>query len=271
MALLNVITVLAAVAEPVTIPNSEVRTLTSKVNGIEYRIYVGLPNGYGDGTRRYGAVYLLDADYSFAIARNVVEHLADRNHLEPLIVVAVAYAGPNRYRLNRTRDYTPKHSPTGGYGPDMQKHSGGGPKFQRFLTGELVPFIDANYRTAPGRRALVGHSYGGLFSAWTLMTTGSTVFDRYIIVSPSLWYDDYWIFKTKRPLDDIRGRVYLGVGSMEASERGSMPVDLRRFAALLREEHPRIALRHETLTEETHNSVFPSAFSRGLRFVFEGR
>lgn len=274
LAWLNVITILAAASlssEPVTIPNSEIRTLTSRANGVEYRIYVGLPNGYAEGGRRYGVVYLLDADYSFAIARNVVEHLADRDHLEPLIVVAVAYAGPNLYRLNRTRDYTPKFSPDGGYGPEMQKHSGGGPKFQRFLTEELVPYIDAQYRTIPGRRALTGHSYGGLFCAWTLMTTGSRVFDRYIIVSPSLWYDGYWMFKARHPLDDIRARVYLGVGAMEVSERGSMPADLRRFAALLRKEHPRTALRHETLAQETHNSVFPSAFSRGLRFVFEGR
>lgn len=74
-------------AEPVTLPNTEVRHLRAEANGIEYKIYVALPPRYAQEGRRYGVVYALDADYSFAIARNVVEHLSDRDHLEPLIVV----------------------------------------------------------------------------------------------------------------------------------------------------------------------------------------
>ncbi|HEU4522990.1 MAG TPA: alpha/beta hydrolase-fold protein [Thermoanaerobaculia bacterium] len=252
----------------VALPNTEVRTLKSEANGIEYKVYVALPNGYEEGSRRYGVLYALDADYSFAIARNVVEHLSDRDHLEPLIVVAIAYGGPPQYRLNRTRDYTPTHTLEGGYGPEMQKHSGGGVKFRQFLTKELVPFIDRTYRTDPDKRALSGHSYGGLFTTWTMLTTGTSVFDRFIIVSPSLWYDDRMIFdllETSKPA----GRVYMAAGAMENS---IMATDLRRLARSLRTPaRPGLALREEVLPGETHNSIYPSAFSRGLRFVFEGR
>ena len=257
----------SAGAEPVTLPNTEILHVRSEHNGIEYRIYVALPNGYAGGEKRFGVVYTLDADYSFAIARNVVEHLSDRNHLDPLIVVSVAYDGPPQYRLNRTRDYTPTHTLEGGYGPQMQKHSGGGPKFRDFLTKELVPLIDRSYRTT-GRRALVGHSYGGLFTTWVMLTTGSSVFDRFIVVSPSFWYDDEMIFdvlKKARPA----GRIYLAAGSME---NPIMANDVKRMAAALRTmQRKELTVRHEILGEETHNSIFPSAFSRGLRWAFEGR
>jgi predicted alpha/beta superfamily hydrolase len=255
-------------ATPVTIPNSEIRTLASAHNGVGYKIYVGLPNGYEEGSRRYGVVYTLDADYSFAIARNVVEHLADRNHLEPLIVVSVAYDGPPRYRLNRTRDYTPTHSLESPYGKEMQKHSGGGVKFRQFLVDELVPFIDREYRTDATKRALVGHSYGGLFTTWVMLTTGTETFNRYVIVSPSYWYDDEMIFdvvKTAKPA----GRVYMSAGALENPVMGR---DVKRLAKILRgPARAGLALRDEVLDNETHNSIFPSAFSRGLRFVFQGR
>ncbi|HUP49702.1 MAG TPA: alpha/beta hydrolase-fold protein [Thermoanaerobaculia bacterium] len=254
--------------EGVTLPGTELRRITSEHNGVDYKIYVALPNGYAAGERRYGVVYTLDADYSFAIARNVIEHLSDRNHLEPLIVVSIAYEAPSRYRLDRTRDYTPTHTLEGGYGPEMQKHSGGGPKFRDFLIEELVPFIDRTYRTDSGKRALAGHSYGGLFTTWVMLTTGSTSFNRFIIVSPSLWYDDGMIFEVMKNAQPA-GRVYLAAGALE---NPVMAAGVRRLAGELRKPaRAGLAIRHEILEGETHNSIFPAAFSRGLRWAFGGR
>ncbi|MGZ8868880.1 MAG: alpha/beta hydrolase, partial [Thermoanaerobaculia bacterium] len=228
-----------------------------------------LPPGYDDdASKRYGVVYVLDADYSFAIARNVIEHLSDRDHLEPLIVVGIAYGGPPQYRLNRTRDYTPTHSLESPYGPEMQKHSGGGVKFRQFLIDELVPFIDREYRTDKAKRALVGHSYGGLFTTWVMLTTGTKTFNRYVVVSPSYWYDEEMIFdvvKTAKP----GGRVYMSAGALEDPVMGR---DVKRLAKILRDRaRAGLSIRDEVLDNETHNSIFPSAFSRGLRFVFQGR
>jgi predicted alpha/beta superfamily hydrolase len=174
--------------------------------------------------------------------------------------------------MNRTRDYTPIFFPTGGYGPEMQKGSGGGPRFRAFLEKELVPFIDATYRTKPDDRCLVGHSYGGLFSSWVLLTTPS-LFQRYIIVSPSLWYAERMMFKLQKEQADVlaaaKARVYMAVGSMEGNSERDMVVDLQMFAKRIGSKG--IALRHAVLDAETHNSVFPRALSNGLRFVFEGR
>jgi predicted alpha/beta superfamily hydrolase len=260
---------------PLRIERTEERTFTSKVNGVAYKLYVALPHGYASGAGRYPVVYLLDADYSFLIARNIADHLAEREHLRELIIVGIAYDGPLQYRRNRTRDYTPVFSPTGGYGPEMQKVSGGGPKFRSVLENELIPLIDDSYRTVHGDRCLVGHSYGGLFASWNLLATPS-LFQRYIVVSPSLWYHDRMMFRLltdhAKRVASLPVRAYFAVGASEVNSERDMVDDLRKFTRQLRErKYKGFALDSDVLDDETHNSVFPRALSNGLRFVYEGR
>jgi predicted alpha/beta superfamily hydrolase len=263
-------------AEQLTLPGTEVRQLTSKSNGIDYKIYVYLPNDYATSNKSYRVVYLLDADYSFPIARGIIEHMSDRNRLPRLILIGVAYGGPRDpqsrgpiYRRNRTRDYTPVFSPDGGYGPEFQKYSGGGPKFAAFLRDELIPLVDSEYRTVRGDRALVGHSYGGLFTSWMLLTAPD-LFTRHIVVSPSLWYHDRMMFDLETKTRGAKrppSRSYFAVGAREST----MPQDLTQFANHLRaRKMAGFAIRHEIFNDEHHDSVFATALSRGLRFVFEG-
>jgi len=258
---------------PVTIPDSEVHRLTAASNGVEYEIFVGLPNGY-DAGRDYPVILTLDRDYSFAITRNVVEHLADRDHLRPAIVVSIGYSPPLRYRWNRTRDYTPIAWPEGGYGPEMQRVSGGGPDFLAFIEDELIPWLDARFGLS-GERVLVGHSYGGLFVSWVAVTRPD-LFSGIVAVSPSLWYADGWIFAREAELartrTDLPLRLHLEVGDREINQQWNMPADLRRLARTLRERgYPSLELQSIVAEDETHNSIFPRALSNGLRFVMRGR
>jgi predicted alpha/beta superfamily hydrolase len=259
---------LFAHAEPVTLPRTTIRDLRAKANGIDYRLSISLPPGYATSKERYPVIYLLDSGYSFAIAHNVVEHLAERQHLPWAIVVGIGYGGPPQYRFHRTRDYTPTHTlkvtPGTEHQAPFQKHSGGGPKFRDFLRGELIPLIDRTYRTT-SERVLAGHSYGGLFGTWMLLTAPE-VFTGYIVVSPSLWYDERMLFGLvgKGPL---RGRAYLAAGAMENAVMGT---DVREMAGRLRTRGG-VEVRHEVLEGETHNSIFPGAFSRGIRWVLNGR
>src|SRR5439155_209040 len=137
---------------------------------------------------RFGTVYLLDAEYSFAIVRNVVEHLSDRQGLPPLIVVGVSYPGgiegdgwKRRYRLQRTRDYTPTQSAIG-YPDGVQDVSGGATAFLTFLEQKVVPSIDRRYRTQPSNRVIVGHSYGALFGLFATLTRPA-LFSGAVLVS----------------------------------------------------------------------------------------
>jgi hypothetical protein len=260
-----------------TAPNTEVLPISALSNGADYEIYVKLPKGYYESDESYPLMIALDADYSFSIVANIVEHLADRGQAPNMIVVAIAYPGVypdmREYRRTRTRDYTPFHFPSGGYGAKIQELSGGGPAFQSFIADELIPKLKARYRLN-GDRTLVGHSYGGLFGAWMLLSRPET-FNRYILVSPSLWYADHH-FLNDEVIDqgeEIRQRtlVYMGVGDWENQpENGRAMVDeLITFSEKLSaRKDADLLVKHRVFEDETHASIFPVALSTGIRHLF---
>jgi predicted alpha/beta superfamily hydrolase len=257
----------------VTLENTELKMLYSKQVNIGYKLYISLPKGYKESQKTYPVVYLLDADYSFAIAKNIADHLAERNNLAELILVGIAYDGPEEYRLNSTRDYTPTRSRIGGYGPEYQKYSGGGEKFKAFIRDELVPFIDANYRTTP-ERTLVGHSYGGLFGSWVAFTTPE-LFSNYILISPSLRYDNWLMFRLEekfavtRKDKELPIKLFLSAGSRETNAQQNVVEDLEKFYdQVTARDYSRLAIQMMVFDDETHNSIFPAALTRGLRFIY---
>lgn len=261
-------------AAPVTLPRTEVLTLNSKTNGVDYKLYVSYPRGFEESDAEYPLIVSLDADYSFAIIRNVVEHLSDRHDIPPMVVVSVAYGGETTmtsYRMNRSRDYTPVFDKDDGYGTAFQESSGGAPKLLAFMRDELVPLMQEKYR-ATGKRALVGHSYGGLFTAWAMLQEPQ-LFDGYISVSPSLWYHDHWTFLREKEYAEshkaLPATAYFAVGDWEVNGSHDMVSDLRNYAMQLRSRgYDRLVLRHDLLKDETHNSIFPRAVSNGIRLVW---
>lgn len=254
---------------PVSLPNTQTHTLYSPVVKENYKLYIALPVDYDSSpAKKFPVLYLLDADYSFALAKNISDHLNERNNLEGIILVGIAYAGPNNYRVNRTRDYTPHYSPDGGYNEEVQKNSGGGPAFLKFMETELFPYIESKFRTS-GERGLSGHSYGGLFASWVLIHKPST-FQKYIIVSPSLWFDNRYMFALEKENFEknksIQARVYMSVG---ATENPMMPNDLSAFAKQLHEHaYSNLSLDWTIEAGQNHNTVFPIALTKGLRFVY---
>ena len=86
-----------------------IKEFPSKINGVKYNLYISLPKEYTANNKVYPIIYLLDADYSFALAKQISEHLSDRNRINNSIIVGIAYANPNEYKKNRTRDYTPSY------------------------------------------------------------------------------------------------------------------------------------------------------------------
>jgi uncharacterized protein len=262
---------------PVTLPRTEVRLVRAAANGVAYRLDVSLPRGFAQGGRGYPLIVVLDSDYAFPVVRAVVEHLSDRGWIPESVIVGVGYQGATTtesYRRNRTRDYTPIPFPTGGYGPEFQKISGGGLAFERFLVEELLPIAARDYR-ATGDRVLVGHSYGGLLASHVLLDRPGA-FQGFVVVSPSLWYADRFLLGRARGVlatrEDLQAIAYLAVGAREGNAERDMQEDLRAFHDLLSARAlPGFRSRLEVLPDETHDSVFPAAVSNGLRYVLRER
>lgn len=153
----------------------------SKTLGEERRLLIYLPPHYAASEKSYPVLYLLDAEEQFFNSTGIVQFLGSYNDRIPeMIVVGIT-------NTDRGRDLTPpildaeakkKAPPTYGHAD----------AFLRFMADELVPWVEARYRTVP-YRILVGHSFGGLFSAYTFVNRPE-VFQAHIAISPSLWFDN---------------------------------------------------------------------------------
>jgi len=80
----------------VTIPNSELRFLKSRLLGKEYKIQVALPTDYAESKETYPVLYVLDADLYFGTIAETTRDLAAGRKMfsievPDMIVVGVGY------------------------------------------------------------------------------------------------------------------------------------------------------------------------------------
>lgn len=248
------------------VPDVHVDSLVSRFNGVNYHLYIQLPKSYAGAAKHYSVIYLLDADYSFLFAKQIIEHLSDRHRIEEYIVVGVAYSD-REYKKNRTRDYTPSYVRQGGYGLAYQQYSGGAAKFYRFLHKELMPYLAVHYRINKNA-TFVGHSFGGLFGVYLLLHHPET-FDNYIIVSPSLWYDNHLLLKAAKNTQtfSVRKRLQLAlfIGEKENNGDYKMVDDVKALNDIIdKKNHQNVINTMSVIPEMDHDTVFPSALTLGL-------
>nr|NIM12586.1 hypothetical protein [Candidatus Aminicenantes bacterium]NIM79290.1 hypothetical protein [Candidatus Aminicenantes bacterium]NIN18576.1 hypothetical protein [Candidatus Aminicenantes bacterium]NIN85231.1 hypothetical protein [Candidatus Aminicenantes bacterium]NIO81458.1 hypothetical protein [Candidatus Aminicenantes bacterium] len=164
-------------------------TIRSQVLNEERILLVHLPRGYRESKRKFPVLYLLDGEFFFQQATAAVRFISEcgylgalwnRNYLAPqLIVVGIV-------NVDRNHDYTPTHRET--ISSSRFPTSGGAAKFLKFFENELIPFIDYRYRTHP-YRIISGWSLGGLFTIHAFLNKPD-LFDAYIAISPSMWWDN---------------------------------------------------------------------------------
>ena len=93
---------------PVTIPNTELRSLSSLHVDQEYLIHVALPRDYDESGLDYPAVYVLDANMVFGIFTETSRLLGFLNELPDMIIVGIGYPDDGLQTLSlRMRDFTP--------------------------------------------------------------------------------------------------------------------------------------------------------------------
>lgn len=126
--------------------------------GRRFHIFVKLPESYGtDPARRYPVSYILDGDSLFPMLAPEHLFLTYDEGVPEAIMVGIAYGGFEPAINKRDVDFR----------PTLQDGSvGGAPKFLATLESELLPRIDAAYRTDPARRILFGQSRGGAFALY---------------------------------------------------------------------------------------------------------
>lgn len=291
---------------PVVIPASQTFELRSRIVDQEFRIFVALPLDLAPD-RKYPVIYALDANGEFGTVTEVVRLAGfGAPEIPPAVVVGIGYPVEGMAAtLNlRTRDYTPTPDTAfathaaGLWGKGERPTPGGAPAFLRFIKEELKPLIEKNYPVDPGDATLIGHSFGGLFTAYALFHEPGT-FQRFVIASPSLWWDSTVSFEYEKQYAaanrDLPASVFLSVGGLESVDGlretfSKFPEPLRTTArtyyerygypemvellepfakALAGRGYPSLRLSWHVFPGETHSSVMPMIASRGLREVFK--
>jgi predicted alpha/beta superfamily hydrolase len=224
-----------------------------------------LPDDYDQSDKKYPVLYLLDGDVAFGMAASIARYLQFGNTIPELIIVGIGYGALKKNEGNmRSRDYTIS-SRRGRPG------TGGAPKFREFLKEELIQYIENTYRTIPDDRTINGYSLGSLFAIYTLFTE-SGLFNRYIIGSPHLSWDEYRIFYVQEEafekMDDIEAKVFISVGSEEDEEKYFNPID--EMVTLITEKgYDSLKMETKVFDGGTHLICPPEALAYGLVSVFE--
>ncbi len=191
-------------SSPLTI--GETVTIYSEVLDEDRVINVYLPLGYSeDSLKNYPIIYLLDGsmDEDFVHIAGLVQFgsFSWINMLPQTIVIGIA-------NVDRKRDFTyptsieqdKKDFPT----------TGKSEEFISFLETELKPFVQSKYRVND-TSTIIGQSLGGLL-ATEILVKRPHLFDNYIIVSPSLWWDDGSLFEHFEELTIKNKSIFIAVG-----------------------------------------------------------
>lgn len=150
-------------------------TFDSQVMGqaVNYRVYT--PPNY-DALEKLPVLYVTDGERfapdNIGAMNAVLDNLIAAKRIMPVIAVYIDERDPRAPQTNRrVNDFlvTPE-------------------KFAQFLTQELVPTIDAQYRTRASRdaRVLVGASFGGVFGTYAALRYPD-VFGNLAAFSPAYW------------------------------------------------------------------------------------
>lgn len=180
---------------------------------LQYRVYV--PEGYDD-LANLPVLYVVDGQWY--IGRGEVPQMLDQligeGKMEPVIAVFVDNRNPDDLNDNR-----------------RNRQFFCNTQYVQFFTDELIPEIDAQYKTAPDRtnRVILGLSFGGLNSACFGLHAHAS-FEGIAMQSPAMHPVPY-IFSAYQDSTRLPIKVFLSSGTQNDNEART-----RRLKSILEEK-----------------------------------
>jgi predicted alpha/beta superfamily hydrolase len=223
-------------------------------------IRVFLPEAYKPGSgEKYETIYLTDGEWAAGVFPFINNFARNEKFIPQVMLVAL----PNRYieKANqRDRDLLPVHVADNAI-------SGGADKFLSFLKNELIPYINKTY-PANGINSLYGHSYGGLFCMYALLTDPE-LFESYLATDPSLWWNKDFVIKlASEKLENLPPDKFLWIACIESTYKG---MGISRMDSVLKLKAPKsLKWKIGLFPNESHNSVRLKAIYDGLKYSYSG-
>jgi uncharacterized protein len=196
-------------AKPTPFPFGVIDKIASIELAESRTLNIYLPEGYNaDSATLYPVIYLLDgsANEDYPHIAGLVQFLNMSDLMPKSIVVGIA-------NVDRKRDFT---FPTT-IAADLKDYptTGKSARFITFIEKELQPYVQKKYKVN-ATKTIIGQSLGGLLATEILLKKPH-LFDNYLIVSPSLWWDNESLLAklpdlmTANPCKNKR--IYIAVGN----------------------------------------------------------
>ncbi|MEO8110812.1 MAG: alpha/beta hydrolase-fold protein [Ginsengibacter sp.] len=262
-----------AITFPVTGSNSYV--IKSSISKKEYIVNVILPKSYSSSDSiKYPVLYVLDGKYSTTSFYSIKENFSLGKEVKDIIFVTIDanVTSETEWLTNRYTDLTPSSHPpsdTGiaNYFKLPVTPSGGASNFLIMLEKDVIPLVEHTYKTNK-ERGLFGHSLGGLFVAYCLLTKPA-LFQKYSINSPSIWWNNSEMVAVADSVakrnPNIEASIFISAGSLEGD---FMIAPVNQFLQSLKNNFSKLHITSKIFEDETHLSVVPAASSRTLRVLY---
>ena len=256
--------------KPLTADNVQI---VSKTLNETRKVYIYVPPADSlNPAKRYPVLYLMDGESHFSMIAELCRYLSrwDVNVMPEMIVVGI----PN---TNRTRDLTPTHSIIDYYGkPDTSatswlKPSGGNGNFLQFVSAELMPYVEAHYKTQPFK-IFAGHSFGGI-TAIDCFLNNPGMFNAYIALSPSFWWDNEYLLKlADKKLQKgsaLSKLLFYSDASEGVTDKSTFHTNLLKFDSLIAEKQIiGLVLKYLNYPDDIHMTEPVKAYYDALRFIY---
>jgi uncharacterized protein len=230
------------------IPRHDTFTMQSQALQEVRRITVHTPDGYDqDPAARFAVLYMPDGgigeDFPHIVA--TIDELIATESIPKMLVVGIEnterrrdLSGPTTVAKDRT----------------VAPHVGGSEQFRKFIQHELIPEIERRYRCSSAR-AIVGESLAGLFVVETMLLE-PTMFDRYIAISPSLWWNDHRLVRSAQELvaNSIGHPMQLFLSHGNETDIAPHAAELARVLGEFAPSTLRVV--YEPHPEEQHHTIF---------------
>lgn len=248
-----------------------VDSLYSEVLKEQREIWIQAPKNF-ESDKKYPVIYVLDANKNFYSVTAILKRLAPLTMPQSIIVGIT--------NTDRTRDFTPTN--VSFQRGRKSETSGGAGNFIKFLDQELKPYINNKYPTE-NLNTIFGHSTGGLFVLYTFLNY-ENVFDNYLAIDPSLWWDKENLVKSaeeKISSKDLKTKpLYVAVANsigaamdtIKVRKDKSVPTQQIRanlnFHDILVKHKSKLDFKWDYFKDEDHGGVVIPAQYNGLRALF---
>ncbi|WCT11400.1 alpha/beta hydrolase [Mucilaginibacter jinjuensis] len=255
-------------SKPITIGVTE--GYYSKILNETRTINIYLPEGYNQtDTLKYPVIYIPDGgvDEDFIHLTGIIRFDTQSwvNRFPQSIVVGIK-------NINRRKDFTFPVANLDflektGFKKEMFPAYGGSTNYIAFLQKELQPYIEKKYK-ASTNRTIIGESMAGLLLT-EIALNHPTLFNTYIIVSPSLWWGDEALLhqpnallqnKTHKPVN-----IYIGAPNRKEDEQ--MYQEAQGLYNMLKVDN-RIRLFFDYLPDESHATALHQAVYNAFKMIY---